>query len=75
MFSQEGWRHFQEEMQHLYDTEQSNADILYPTNDDWQVYRGRKDLMRSIIGYEQYIRAQLENIDNHFEDNPDADCL
>lgn len=75
MFSQEGWKHFQEELKQQCDLETENADTLYPTNDLWQFHRGRKEMMKQIISYEQYIRTLLEQIDNTYEDSPDADCL
>jgi hypothetical protein len=63
-------------MQAQFEAERDSADDLYPTNDLWQQYRGRKALMKAIIGYENFIRAQLEMLDNpSVEDNPDADCL
>ncbi len=57
MFISEGWKLFTQQIEDLTKLLVDAAPDNAITNDQWQYRRGQVHQMRSVLGYEQYIRA------------------
>lgn len=57
MFASDGWKNFIEGVTDLESTLTQTAPDGALTNDQWQYARGQIHQLRSIIGYENYIKV------------------
>lgn len=56
MFGSKGWKHFIQTAVDLEDALTKGAVDSASTNEQWQYLRGQLHQLRSILGYENYIR-------------------
>lgn len=60
MFATDGWDHFTEVVEELETTLTKTAVDAALTNDQWQYARGQIHQLRSILGYEQFVRMSWD---------------
>ena len=60
MFATDGWKNFIEEVTNLESIVTNSAVDNALSNDQWQYCRGQVHQLRSIIGYEDFIKVSRE---------------
>lgn len=68
MFLTKGWKLFVEEVTELEEALVQNAPDVAQTNEQWQYARGMIRELRSIIGYESYVKLSWEEQQKEPED-------
>jgi len=72
MFASDGWKFFSKSVDDLEKALTTAAPDGAVTNDAWQYARGQIQQLRSISGYENYIKLAWEqDLANQVEDNVD----
>jgi len=71
-FTSDGWKYFVKSVSELEDALTKGAPDGATTNEQWHYARGQIHQLRSIAGYENYIRASWDQMQaNQKEDNVD----
>lgn len=64
LFSTEGWKMFQTEAKERLTSLIDAAPDVCTTNETWQYQRGCIATLRTIVGYENFIRSTMEQAEN-----------
>lgn len=64
MFSSDGWKIFQEEVENQLKSFTESAPDVCSTNDLWQYTRGQIHKLRQIKGYQMFVEAQFEQFED-----------
>jgi len=78
MFASDGWKFYVQSAADLEEAITKGAVDGAATNDQWQYLRGQTHQLRSILGYETYVRgalAQLEEDKEYITENVDVDII
>jgi cell division septation protein DedD len=71
MFASKGWKQFISAVTDIEDALTRTSVDSAPQNDDWQYLRGQVHQMRSLIGYENFIKMSWEQQERDKIDDED----
>lgn len=63
MFATAGWQRFMESTEHQLKEDLYNAHSTHKSNDEWQMLRGHTALAKRILGFENLVRQQIDQVE------------
>lgn len=73
LFASPGWKQFMKAVEEIEDAVTQSAVDRAATNDQWQYCRGQTHQLRSLLGYEDYIKLSWES--QNAPDDADANLI
>ncbi|MCP4902876.1 MAG: hypothetical protein GY906_38430 [bacterium] len=59
-----GWKIFSRDLDAIREAGVVNADQMFPTNDQWQFWRGRKQQLDYVLGYPEMVETLVEKLES-----------
>lgn len=68
MFATDGWQNFMKATAEQQKADLANVHNSHPSNDQWQQFRGHTMLVNNLLGFEDLIKRQIEELDAYEEE-------